>query len=187
MVVSVVYARARLINKYGRDRKNSSSWDRGLIEDITYHQLWELQQPFYFAAKEAKPMGLMREVVIDLFPDIVPDTISLLSEVSVNGGKAMCGDVVAFFEGDQLGVGQVLLVVGFKSTSCSSCAFIAKWAQVEMNDQWWTCKKSDDNVVQIKTACLDTVLLHTSTALQLFVPAELRPWLCMLDWSDLEK
>ena len=71
LIASFVHERKhRLINKYGRDRKNAARWDRGLIEDIICHQLWELQQPFYFASKEVKPMGLMCEIVIDLFPDV---------------------------------------------------------------------------------------------------------------------
>ena len=120
----------------------------------------------------------MREIVIDLFPDAAPDAFSLLSEVSVNGGRAVPEDVIAFYEGDHIRVGKLLLVVGFKSTSYSSCAFIAKWAQLEMDGYWLTCKMSDDNVVQVKTECLDTVLLHTSTATdvcEVFVPPELRP------------
>lgn len=167
----------RLINKYGRDRKKAQSWDSGLIEDITVHQLWELQQPFYFATKEVKPRGLMRDIVIDLFPQTAPDAISLLSEVSVNGGKASSGDVVAFFEGEHIRVGRLLLVVGFKSTTSSSAVFIEKWTQVSMKDHWLTCRMIDDNVVQIETKCLDTVLIYTRMApnvCEVFVPPELR-------------
>ena len=178
LLASFVHERKhRLINKYGRDRKKAQNWDSGLIEDITVHQLWELQQPFYFAAKEATPRGLVRDIVIDLFPQIAPDAISLLSEVSVNGGKTSSGDVVAFFEGEHIRVGRLLLVVGIKSTTSSSAAFISKWAQVSMKDHWLTCRMSDDNVIQVETTCLDTVLIHTSTAptmCEVFVPPELR-------------
>ena len=170
----------RLVSKYGRDRHNDKSWDAGLMEDVTCHQLWELAQPFYFAAKESKPVGLMRSIGQDLLPDIALDAIKILSSFSVNGGKAAPGDVVAFVEDDSLSVGRLLLSVGVHSTTSSSLSFISKWRQLALEDEWLICEMSDDDdVVQVKTETLESVLLNSpptaNSRCTIVAPPELWP------------
>ena len=168
----------RLVSKYGRDRHNAKNFDSGIIEDVTCHQLWELQRPFYFAAAEAKPKALMKTVVEDLLPGIAPDAIIMLSEIAVNGGRACPDDVVAFCENGHLQLGRLLISLGIKSTTASSTSFVAKWKQLALEGMWLMCEMSDNDVVQIDTSRLDSVLLYRPAALSrcvVFVPAELRP------------
>ena len=179
LLASFVHERKhRLVNKYGRDRRNAKAFDCGLIEDITCHQLWELQQAFYFATHESKPTGIMRRLVQDLLPDVAPDAISMLSHIAVNGGRASPGDIVAFFQDGELQVGEMLLAVGMQSTTPVSTAFIAKWQQLDLEGMWLMCRMSDSNVCQIDIKCLDSVLPYkpaSDSTCAVFVPPELRP------------
>ena len=121
----------------------------------------------------------MRSIVQYLLPDIALDAIKIMSSFSVNGGKAAPGDVVAFFEGDSLSIFGLLLPVGVHSTTSSSLSFISTWKQLALDDEWLICEMSDDDVVQVKTETLDSVLLNSpSTAdsrCTIFAPPELRP------------
>ena len=168
----------RLVSKYGRDRRNAANFDSGIIEDVTCHQLWELQRPFYFAAKESAPRGLLKIIVEDMLPGIAPDAIIMLSDISVNGGRVSPGDVVAFYDGGHLQIGKLLITLGIKSTTASSTSFVAKWKQLALEGMWLMCEMSETDVVQIDTSFLDSVLLYRPAALSrcaVFVPAELRP------------
>ena len=88
-------------------------------------------------------------------------------------------DVVAFFGSDSLSVGRLLLSVGVHSTTSSSLSFISKWKQPALEDEWLICEISDDDVVQVKTETLDSVLLNSPSAADsrctIFAPPELRP------------
>ena len=99
LLASFVHERKhRLVNRYGRDRRNAKAFDGGMIEDITCHKLWELGQDFYFATHEATPKGMMRIIVQDLLPDVAPDAIRMLSHIALNGGRACPADIVALFK-----------------------------------------------------------------------------------------
>ena len=165
----------RLVTRYARDRRTLQSFETGVIEDITCHQLWELQRPLYFATKSAKPTQRMMHILKDIFPGA---ELLIVNNVSVNGGKANHGDVVAFFENDEMQVGQLLVTVGVVDTS-ATVSFVAKWQQDKLDASWLTCVVSDDDVCQIPTNTLDTVFTYRMASdrksCAVHLPPELRP------------
>lgn len=180
LLASFVHERKhRLINKYTRDRHNLRAYEAGAIEDVTCHQLWECNEPFYFAAKESQPAGLMRTVVEDLFPDISVDAIKILSDISLNGGRASSGDVVAFFQDGRMQIGRLLISLGISSTTPTCYSFIANWQQIKLDGHWITCTMSDNDVVKIESKYLDSVLINMQSLAEssctMFLPPELRP------------
>ena len=121
----------------------------------------------------------MTYVLQDLFPGIALDALQLLSEISVNGGKACPTAVVSFFENGQMQVGRLLLSVGVKSTTSSVHSFISKLEQLNFDGPWLMCASSDDKVVQIESKFLDRVLLKRQSTdaatCSIFLPPELQP------------
>ena len=154
------------------------SSETGLIEDITSHQMWQLSQTFYFATKSAKPTKRMLMILQDIFPCVDAKQLTIVSNISVNGGKAMHGDVVAFFQNNEMHVGELLVSVGVNNTA-QTFSFIAKWQQVKLDVSWLSCVVSDDDVCKIPTNCLDSVLVYHMSSdrkeCAVHLPCELRP------------
>ena len=168
----------RLVTRYARDRRALKSFETGLIEDITSHQIWELSQTFYFATKSAKPTKRMLMFLQDIFPGVDAKQLTIVSNISVNGGKAMHGDVIAFFHNNEMHIGELLVSVGVKNTA-QTFSFIAKWQQVKLDVSWLNCAVSDDDVCKIPTNCLDSVLVYHMSSdrkeCAVHLPCELRP------------
>ena len=136
----------RLVTRYGRDRRSRKSFETGVIEDITCHQLWELQQRFYFATHVAKPTKRMTSYLAEIFPGIDASDFQLVSNISLNGGRANKGDVVAFFANGEMEVGE--LIVSVAADDAIFC-FVAKWQKIEFEGFWLTCRVSDNDLCKI--------------------------------------
>ena len=170
----------RLVLRYGRDRKNLRSFDAGLIEDITCHQVWQLQQHFYFALTTAKPQGKFVFALQELFPNVAVHGMAILNAISVNGGKASSGDIVSFWDDGQMHLGELFFSVGVKSTEHVSFSFVSKWQASKADGSWVTflLPSSETNVLKIECKCLDTVVTHRMAhdrkSCSVHLPPELR-------------
>ena len=124
----------------------------------------------------------MRTSLQDLLPGLAPGSITMLNNISVNGGRSSPDDVVAYLEDGHLHVGELLLCVGIKSTTSSSTMFIAKWKQLELAGMWLMCEMSDTDVCQVDTKYLGRILPYRPAAQSrsvVFVLPELQPqWFC---------
>ena len=104
--------RHRLVTRHCREGKNGTSWDCHAIEEITCHQIWQLQQPFMAASNMARPRGKMLIPLREVYPGVADDEFSCLSGIKCNGGSCSPGDVVSFLFEGRIQLGQLLMSVG---------------------------------------------------------------------------
>ena len=59
----------RVVKKYTRDRRNLKSWDLGAVEEVTCHQLWELNRPLLETFNTVKATKKITDVLTEVFPE----------------------------------------------------------------------------------------------------------------------
>lgn len=172
----------RLVTRYCRDRKNLSRWDMSAIEEITCHQIWQLNLDFMQACETSQPRGLMLIPLQEMFPGVPAADMRVCSAIDCNKGSCSSGDVVSFLqEGAQ--VGQLLMSVAVKiGGSWKLESIIARWKlakALRAGAMWAKFMIAGDDVVKIPTDCIDTVLLWAptpdNTSCNIYMPPEIRP------------
>ena len=150
--------RHRLFKKYCRDRRNLQSWELGALEDITCHQIWEMQHEFFNTFGTSFPRGKIFHSLRDMFPGVADGDFTLHNGIKINGGSACVGNVVSFHFDGKVEVGQLLLNVGIESRVFS---FIAIWrlitGRASTDASIAAYKVSGENVVKVIASDLDTV------------------------------
>ena len=168
----------RLVTRYTRDRKNLRNWDASTIQEITCHQLWELQQNFFHDCSTASPKGRIKHLLMDVFPGVACEDIVLLNNISANGGRAHTGDVVSYLIDNEVRLGELLLCVDVQG---AKAAFVALWLpDTTCTDiDWRKFAVSSDEVVQVPLESLDTIFTYrmstTRKSCAVFFPLEVRP------------
>ena len=172
----------RLVTRYCRDRKKLSRWDMSAIEEITCHQIWQLQLPFMQACETAEPRGLMLIPLQEMYPGVPAANMRVCSAINCNKGSCSSGDVVSFLqEGTQ--VGQLLMSVAVKTNDGWKLeSIIARWKlakELRAGAMWAKFLITGDDVVKIPTECIDTVLVWAptpdKTSCNIYMPPEIRP------------
>ena len=167
-----------MVRRYTKDRVNQKSWSLGALEEITVHQIWELDMEFMETMTTSYPRGVQLHWLRELFPGIQNDRFSLHTEISVHGGSCTNGDVVSVFVDDNLMVGELLQTVGVSGDKLYS--FIALWDHdpKPSDTASWATYKVNDIVSRVETAALDTVLAYRMSAsgssAVVYIPFELR-------------
>ena len=105
--------RHRLALRYTRDRHSLESYDLGATEEVTCHQLWEMEQPWlkFGISETAKPRPLTMAALRDIFSDVPEDQIFAGSEAMLSNGTARNGDFVLIVEGTACRLGELLMLV----------------------------------------------------------------------------
>ena len=186
LVTTLVHERRhKLAKKYARNRDATVQFERGLVEDVTCHQLWELGQPFFQTGSSAQPKGQIMKALRDMFPCSAGFDITLHDNIAVNGGVAKHGDVVSFaFEGHQC-VGSLCLTIGVAPCDHESpdhhdlVSIVRMWEPVEpTTDVECRSFRVTDHQVKIQTQSLGTVYTYwrseCKSACAILVPYELR-------------
>ena len=168
----------RLVMRYTRDRKSLQSWDLGAIEEITCHQMWELSQPFFLAFSSARPRGRICWALQEAFPGVDDDAFTLVSDICCNGGRACHGDIVSCLMEGTMELGELLISVAVKDLGMYS--LVALWEfEAAGPDAWVKAKVSDERVVKLETASIDTVftlrMADDRRSAMVFLPPETRP------------
>jgi hypothetical protein len=118
----------------------------------------------------------MTSYLAEIFPGIDASDFQLVSNISLNGGRANKGDVVAFFANGEMEVGE--LIVSVAADDAIFC-FVAKWQKIEFEGFWLTCRVSDNDLCKIPCKYLDTVFTHCMSkqrkSCSVYLPPELRP------------
>ena len=172
----------RLVTRYCRDRKNLTAWDMSAIEEITCHQIWQLNLPFMQTCHTSKPHGLIKISLEEAFPGLNAADLTLCSQINCNGGSCSPGDVVSFLA-DGIQVGQLLVSVAYKKhDKWVTESIIARWKlqhELQASVKWATFNITGDDVIKIPTPVIDTVLIWALAAnkasAQIYLPSELRP------------
>ena len=164
--------RHRVAKRYTRNRTNLKAWGVGAIEDITCHQIWELQQPFFQVDTSSKPKGLILHALRELFPLVADADMTLHSNITINGGKCSSMDVVSYALDGNACVGRLYLTVGFerRSSAAERGPLAAERALVSVVSVWEQASVSDcmryrsftvrARKVKVPTCDLDTVFTH---------------------------
>lgn len=118
--------RHRLVKRQTRDRKILESFDLGAIEEITCHQIFELENPFLkFGIQDAVlPRALTRSALQDIFADVAEEHVKVGAAAILVNGTAKLGDFVAFeTTPGEPRVGEVLafVVVGDREVALVDC------------------------------------------------------------------
>ena len=148
----------RLVKKYTRDRRNLTNWDLGAIEEVTCHQLWELDRPLLEAYNTVKPSRSMKDVLQEVFPEA--GGFWLVRDIAVHGGVANVGDVVTCILDDRRVLGELLLsVIVSDKGSEVPCSIVALWEIAVQHPSWPTYNVSERRVVKLhvsRVACVHT-------------------------------
>ena len=172
----------RLVTRYCRDRKNLSRWDMSAIEEITCHQVWQLNLPFMRACNTAVPSGLMLIPLGEMYPGVPAADMRVCSGINCNNGSCSHGDVVSFLQ-EGVSVGQLLMTVAVKTNDGWKLeSIIARWKlakALQAGAMWAKFLITGDDVVKVPTECIDTVLVWAPTpdkaSCNIYMPPELRP------------
>lgn len=171
----------RLVTRYCRDRRKLASWDTGVIEEITCHQVWQLSLPFLQACSTGTARGRVLIPLGEIYPGVHQNHFTILSAIDCNGGSCSPGDVITFLQDGEVRIGQLLLSVGVKGRDHSD-SFIARWKRagpLSVGSKWCTYNISGDDVIKVRTECIDTVLLWQLAAdaasCAVYLPLEIRP------------
>ena len=177
----------RMAKRYSKNRCKASSWATGVIEDITMHQIWELQMPFFEAFSTSLPKRKILNALHELFPSIRDCDFTLHPDVTINGGKVKPNDVVCFkWQGD-LAVGRLLMTVGIQRPKTSDkllFSLVSMWEETRDSGRdnpelSMRTFRVTDRSRKTRTSSLDTVLTHRMSSdgsvCDVFLPYELRP------------
>jgi len=146
----------RLAKRYMQPRRTLKSFERGVMEDITCHQIWELEQKFFltYEATENITSKKLRDAINDSFPGVPLGCVSIHTQVACMGGRAMKGDVVSFFVDGTMLVGELLVTIGVKENDnkYTMYSMIALWRFISQSDQWANFDTEEgQNLLRIRT------------------------------------
>ena len=148
-----------------------------MVEEITCHQLWELQQPFVGAHTEAKPTGRLQRTLSTLFSGC--QDFLILNQIDCNGGSFSAGDVVSCVLDGRVQLGELLVTVAVQGGP--AYCFISLWQPdpASIDEDWRNFIVDRENVAQVPLPLVDTVFTHrmstTRKSCMVFMPFELRP------------
>jgi len=170
----------KTVKKYTQGRRNLTSWDEGVVEDVTCHQIWEMSLPFFLQDSTSRPRGTILQSLREMFPMVPDERLTLHRSVSCNGGSCSPGDVISFRDGDAPRVGELLCIVGVERVGTHSLfAIVCVWERGAMESRnWLTFQVSDSDVRQVDGQCVDTVLTYRMasdrSSCVVYLPYELR-------------
>ena len=126
------------------------------MEDITCHQIWELEQPFFmtYEATSVISSNKLRDAIADVFPGVPLSCVNIQTQVACMGGRAQKGDVVSFFMDGMMMVGELLVTVGVKYDDGTQCMYsmIALWRFKERSGQWANfAMEKGESLIRIRT------------------------------------
>lgn len=170
----------RLITRYTRDRKNLSSWTKGAIEEITAHQVWQVNQKFLMSCRTAEAKGMLKVPLEEVYPGV--SKFFVYNDIRCNGGRCSAGDVVSCIVHGQPQLGQLLVSVAPEVPGSSYVieSFVAIWQKdpASHDPVWCNYFVSGDRVVKVPTEMIDTVftckMSPDSTSCVVFLPPEVR-------------
>ena len=173
--------RHKMAKRYSRARQALFQFEKGMVEDVTCHQLWELGQAFFKAGSSSQPRGVIMHALREMFPHAADCDLTLHDDISVNGGSAHNGDVVSFeFEGCQC-VGNLYLTIGIARAATEEMdlfSIVSVWDFVDGSDDDFRSYTVTSRQVKIQTSALGTVFTHwlsqCGSRCMVLVPYELR-------------
>ena len=88
--------RHRVPKRYAMNRVNLHSWELGVLEEVTVHQLWELETGFIKTGmiRPHRPDKRLAFNLQDRFP--TSGAFEVASSAQVDNGLCVCGDAVLF-------------------------------------------------------------------------------------------
>ena len=101
----------RLIRRYAQRRSNLTSWETGVVEDITCHALMDLKKKFMASAlvKSHRPSSKIFNALHEMFPH-VPAAAFMVARSTVSRNGCICvGDVIRITKDGANVAGKLLL------------------------------------------------------------------------------
>ena len=170
----------RIVKQYTRNRCNPQSWDLSSLEDVTVHQLWELDLPFFNMFSTTLPSGRVFHALRELFPGIPDDCFTLHNQLKLHGGTSTTRDVVSFALGGRVEVGRLMLAVGINlGAEVVMYALVSKWAFLgDSADGTLRNLSVRDDLVSVLASDLETIFTYRmaddGATCAIHVPHELR-------------
>ena len=100
----------RVCLRYLRPRCNTAGFERGVMEDVTCHCIWDVTQPFLRLQGGSKPRPQAMSVLQELYPSISADAFQMHARARVHHGEATNKDMVIFMLDNRYRVGQLLVL-----------------------------------------------------------------------------
>jgi hypothetical protein len=148
----------RAAKRYARGRINLESFEVSVLEEMTAHNLWELNDKHWAAYTTAKPSIKQKWWLDELFPNARAE-FTLHNEVYVNSYLTR-GDIVTFSFEDRTCIGELLVSVGLAyDDHAEMVSLVSVWDYTLDIPGFATCTVKDMSV-QIPTANLIAPALH---------------------------
>jgi len=170
----------RMAKRYTRNRANLTSFESGVVEDITMHQLWELGLPFFKAYSTSTPKGPVVHALRELFPHVADCNFTLHNSITANGGQIHAGDIVSYaFEGCTC-IGKLCMTVGLsRADEKQLISIVTRWEACLVEEaNSYRSYRVTDRKVKVLTDAIGTVFTYRmstdGTQCMICVPYELR-------------
>ncbi len=150
----------RLVRRYGFNRRNTTAYEMGIIEDITVHSLQELKllDRGHGIKSLGEPKQRMRHALNETFPDFTGD-FKVGNVARGNDGMVHVGDVAFFQSEGRRALGQVIVHVAMGRADCT---IVSKWQLVSMDDTSAVYRVVDAPCV-IETNALECSVIYSRT------------------------
>ena len=137
--------RHRVVKRYSINRKILKQWELGVLEDVTTHQIWELQEGFlqHKRVHQVVPKKQTLNALMEMFPDVPGDSLLIANVAGSTDGEVTVGDVVAY--GHPLLVGELVLLF---FVDVHAYAIVEAWDRTGVDGAWVSYTiKHDVNVI----------------------------------------
>jgi hypothetical protein len=114
----------RVCLRYLRPRCTIAGFERGVMEDVTCHCIWDVTQPFLRLQGGSTPRPQGMAVLQELCPSISADAFQMHARARVQRGEATNKDMVICMLDNRYRVGQLLVLFPAEGNCSFSIAFV---------------------------------------------------------------
>ena len=171
--------RHRLVKRSLRDRQNHKGYERGALEEVTCHQVWEMDARSlkYGLQNPRKPSTLSLTALRELYPGIADDDMRVSSKAIVSNGTVSTGDFVFFFVNGRMQMGELIALVLIYT---ESHAMVNSWEAASQpgDDIAYKRFKRTEKCVQVLLQAIECPVLYapstTGQTCTAYIPLEYR-------------
>ena len=136
--------RHRVVKRYSLRRCNLLNWEKGVLEEVTCHQLGEMEAGFLAGGPKprSKPSARLLYALAEIFPD-EPD-LMVSANCHASDGQVSVGDIVLFVDAGKQSIGELCTMV---HKAASMLAICTCWSITGRSGSTAQCICTDDAVL----------------------------------------
>ena len=152
--------RHRMAKRWGKDRSNTISYEKGIMQELTLHHLSDLRGRVSFISNGLEEPRVCKDHMLEQLRNMYGpegDSVYYWSRVAHQDGMAFrTGDIVSYREAGSYSIGKVWFHAEIRGLCVTG---LEKWEQVETQDFQCTVRVSDANSQMVPTSSLVASLI----------------------------